>query len=1075
MSSTPPDFAIRAAALNPNASFIVQAPAGSGKTQLLTQRYLTLLAEAVNHPREILAITFTRKAAHEMRERLLSVLQQAHASTPSTELMLLAAKVLAKDRAMDWGLLQHPYQLRIMTIDAFCLSLVQSLPLAAGLGSHFTISEFPERLYTEAVQAFFDHADQRSPYYSALKQLLFHLDNDWERAGTLIENMLRIRDQWLPIVVQAQDRAREVLEQGFQSWWDEALQEIALHWKQIHRAYGEAFLFAAKNLQIDQLTVPEACFSNIDTNIKTFFQFLTKITLTQEGELRKSLDKRQGFPTSNIKTEKAELQSYKDRMFEFIKLLQEDPDLHAALLHLAGLPEPYYNEQQWQILAALLELLPLAVAELQYVFQTRQAVDFIEVAQRAYHALGSSEQPSELLLQLDLQMNHLLIDEFQDTSPAQFRLFERLTQAWNQADGKSIFLVGDPLQSIYRFRKAEVGLFLHLQKYGFNHFPLTAVHLQANFRSDARLLKHVNELFANLFCHQRYPASHSIPYLPAIAMRDYPVQGLAVTEQFSLENETQELQYLIQAIQAALQKFDSLAVLVRSKSHAGPIMAALKKHAIAFSATDILPTQLLLQDLYILTKALLSLWDRVAWLALLRSPICGLRYADIHTIANQTESCIWLSMQKVDRSQIEGSRLDRIIKVLEPLIDSSLRLRQRVERAWLQLGGPASVPDVSDLNLCQKYFLFLDRYFYDLIPDSATFEKYFQQMQLEQTISQEVKLQIMTIHKAKGLEFDAVFLPYLHRGARHDESALMLSLEEMHANKINFLMAPIRPRAQLEPDPIYAHLQKIHQQQQAQELKRLLYVAMTRAKRHLYLSATTSGSVAKNSLAALLGVQGENSVMPEHLSPPQVKPLQRVVYSNSLPQWKDANTTKAYATQGMNFLSQHAMERAYGIIIHRYFKRWADEGAMPSSISVDQITQQINLLVKPFHFSANETDLLSQRIVSCLQRVLICEYAQWIIQEDNEAYAEWPLLDTMGQSIILDRSFIIDGERWIIDYKLHWSHTDEASEHFIAQAIQNYQSQLQHYAQAVAQFETRPIRTALYFPDYGVLQEVRWV
>ena len=127
----------RREALNPQRSFIVQAPAGSGKTSLLTQRYLTLLAH-VRHPEEIIAITFTRKAAAEMRNRIIEALNSVREACPSTEherhTWALAKAALARDEQSGWNLLAHPARLRIHTIDALCNTLTRQMPVLSNLG-----------------------------------------------------------------------------------------------------------------------------------------------------------------------------------------------------------------------------------------------------------------------------------------------------------------------------------------------------------------------------------------------------------------------------------------------------------------------------------------------------------------------------------------------------------------------------------------------------------------------------------------------------------------------------------------------------------------------------------------------------------------------------------------------------------------------------------------------------------------------------------------------------------------------------------------------------------------------------
>src|SRR5687767_2482267 len=134
------------------------------------------------------------------------------------------------------------------------------------------------------------------------------------------------------------------------------------------------------------------------------------------------------------------------------------------------MPEERYTDEQWEVLGAILELLQLAAAQLKLVFAERGETDFTEIAQGAVRALGSPDNPTDLLHALDTRIKHILVDEFQDTSYSQFELLQRLTSGWQQdgemSDGRTLFLVGDPMQSIYRFREAKVALFLQVWESG---------------------------------------------------------------------------------------------------------------------------------------------------------------------------------------------------------------------------------------------------------------------------------------------------------------------------------------------------------------------------------------------------------------------------------------------------------------------------------------------------------------------------------------------------------------------------------------------------------------------------------
>src|SRR5690606_40333921 len=148
------------------------------------------------------------------------------------------------------------------------------------------------------------------------------------------------------------------------------------------------------------------------------------------------------------------------RMQALLEVLDGDESLYALLDEVRRLPDPHYDDAQWDVLQALFRLLPIAAAELRRLFRAHGVTDYIEVANAADRALGSVEDPGDVALLLDYGIRHLLVDEMQDTSLAQYRLLEKLVAGWQPGAGRTLFLGGDPMQSIYRFRDAGGGQFL---------------------------------------------------------------------------------------------------------------------------------------------------------------------------------------------------------------------------------------------------------------------------------------------------------------------------------------------------------------------------------------------------------------------------------------------------------------------------------------------------------------------------------------------------------------------------------------------------------------------------------------
>ena len=184
-------------------SFIVEAPAGAGKTELLTQRVLRLLA-TVADPEEVVAITFTNKAAGEMRERIHLALTAARSglrpgpdAAHKQKTFDLACAVLQRDAELGWALERQFTRLRLTTIDAFCASLARQMPLLSRFGAQPAIADEARRHYDEAARRTLDHLERDpSPEAEALATVLEHLDNDSTRLVRLLADMLARREQW---------------------------------------------------------------------------------------------------------------------------------------------------------------------------------------------------------------------------------------------------------------------------------------------------------------------------------------------------------------------------------------------------------------------------------------------------------------------------------------------------------------------------------------------------------------------------------------------------------------------------------------------------------------------------------------------------------------------------------------------------------------------------------------------------------------------------------------------------------------------------------------------------------------
>lgn len=846
---------VREQALDPARSFIVQAPAGSGKTALLMQRFLALLS-TVSVPEECLAITFTRKAAFEMRDRVVAALTRAEDPTPPEEphalkTWHLAKKVMNRSNALDWDLLCNANRLKIQTIDAFCASLARGMPILSRLGSSPEVIEEAGPLYLAAAKGLLESLDTEDVWSEAVRHLIFHLDNHLPLAQRLLADLLAHRDQWLPYIGRTMfpEEWRAILEVGLQSAISEALQTLkATVPKALDVALKASAAFAASQVLY---TDPHSSIAAIRVGKESeasYWLGFADLLLTEEGAWRKTVTQKQGFPaptSAESKNDKLVYQTQKNNMLELLKQLEAYPEFKTSLYAIKSCPPAVYSDEQWILVEALIKLLPILSAHLHIVFQEEGKVDFTEVALAANRALGGEEAPTDLALVLDNKIRHILVDEFQDTSISQFSLLQKLTAEWMPEDGRTIFFVGDPMQSIYRFRQAEVGLFLAVKKQGINQLPIQALTLTVNFRSDPKLITCLNAVFSEAFPKEDDIGSGAIRFNPSFAHKlPEPSSEFSVIS-IQEEQEKQEAQQIVALIQKAknTDPKGSIAILVRSRSHLMDILPALRENGIVYQGVNLerLINHPVIQDLMALTQALLHLGDRIAWLSILRCPWIHLSLSDIMILAKNAHSApIWSALNRyagLELSMPGQAILAQCVPILKQALMNRERdpLRTWVFDTWIALKGHEWLYDDHSVHDAETFFETLDKLEQqEGIKEPGVLRTSMESLYFKSKISDPDAIQIMTIHKSKGLEFDTVILPGLGRQPKAADSPLLLWEERATREALHYLIfAPIKGVGD-HNDPIYTYLKKQKQKATHYEALRLLYVAATRARKHLY-------------------------------------------------------------------------------------------------------------------------------------------------------------------------------------------------------------------------------------------------
>ena len=1093
---------VRLIARDPQASVLVQAPAGSGKTELLTQRILALLA-IVEEPEEILALTFTRKAAAEMRGRVIEALRMdkpAANQSHKLETWQLAQQALKRSEERGWNLCDYPARLRLMTLDSLTFALAKQLPLLSGLGEMPRPGEYLFAAYREAAETALNQL-LRSDLDTA-EILLLHHDHQAPALIALVADMLSKREQWLPLIGRhAADMAsaRSEMEVLLGRLIVEEIRACDhMIPPEVRQKLPALIAYAANQpdctLGIEDLT-GLACWPAVDLDSVETWQGIARAVLKKTGGFptARAINKARGFGTQ-AKDEKL-------RMQEMTEMMASVPGLDAALESLLKLPvSPVYDQKQWMVLEGLFTLLLFASQRLQQLFARSGEVDFTEIALRALQALeDEAGAPSDLLLKLDYRIHHILVDEFQDTSLLQMRLLQSLTAGWQEGDGRhrTLFMVGDPMQSIYRFRKAEVGLFLQAADNCSGLPCVEALQLERNFRSAPAIVDWVNRAFASILPEQQDVVRGAVAHAKATAALKHPgLVRLCIQAGKDVVAEAKAIVALIcEQRQSPLDDGGRrrIAVLARSRKQLHAIMPQLEEAGVAYRAIKILPlhNRPEIRLLRALLRALLHPSDRVCWSALLRAPCCGLATVDMHLLMAGDKRPLWQLLNdesvigKFDADALQ--RIEFLKQALTPCMHSSgkIAVRDLVATAWQRLAMPALIDQTALLNVEVALELIesLDeggRINFQLFDERL--EKLFAAPDVREEAAE---VELMTMHGAKGLQWDTVILPGLGNRGQNSDRPLLAFTDIAVGDAVLPLMAA--KAAVRSDDAIFSLVNGIEKSKYDYELARLLYVACTRAESELHMFGYVSESSEIAGSGSLLNLLMPNGIeagcfgaalvtldQEEGVEASEVKPVQRIkqlpVIAEPLPEVEVAVEAEYFWAGPEAAPVGNAVHAALQSLGERGVEQWSDKQHM-------KLNEAVGRLLLAEGLSGSLLEQAKQRAEAAIRKTLASQKGRWILScEHSDAHCEWALSserDGFVSHHIIDRSFIdSDGIRWIIDYKTA-AHEGGDLDAFLDEEERRHAPQLGRYASILQTLEPgREIKTALYFPMLDVLKEV---
>jgi ATP-dependent exoDNAse (exonuclease V) beta subunit len=449
----------------------------------------------------------------------------------------------------------------------------------------------------------------------------------------------------------------------------------------------------------------------------------------------------------------------------------------------------------------------------------------------------------------------------------------------------------------------------------------------------------------------------------------------------------------------------------------------------------------------------------------------------------------------------EGAgRLQRLSAVIAPALAGRgrLPLAAMVRGVWLALGGPACVEAPADLDAANRFLELLAEQAPGAdLPDWNAFLDALAATYAEGDAGAEAKVRVMTLHRAKGLEFDVVIMPGLARSPRNSSPQLL----RWRRRPAGLLLAPIAARrvGRAGTDPVYAYLQGLAATAEAAELKRLLYVGCTRARKRLHLTAAlgtepdATGDLRWKRPARGTSLAAMWPALESELPPPSSGTIQtpssRAITGVPLlrlpldwrppplpPALPIASRATAADEQVVEFDWVRETARQIGIVAHRLLRQCADEGL--ERWSPERIAAQRARVVRELAglgFTGAEAESAADQVLGAVASTLVDARGRWLFDPHHtDAHSEYALTgirDGAPVHVVLDRSFVdADGVRWIVDFKLS-QHQGAGRDLFLDSEQARYRAQLDAYAEVVRGIGAQPIRLGLYFPLLAAWRE----
>jgi ATP-dependent helicase/nuclease subunit A len=1120
----------RLAALDTGRSHHVESPAGSGKTLLLTTRFLKLLGE-VKHPRKILALTFTEKAAGEMKNRIIKYLTRAgRKASPidslDGELLELGKKALEKHKD-SIEIITSSNGLNIMTFHGFCNYVTRRAPLEAGAAPDYEIidDETQSLLLNEVTEKYLRSSfsyPEGSIKRTSLENRLLHYNNNWKGLEDDLRELIGKRDRVRDLTLFVREAGGhglsnipEILKERMRPYIEECLESLrkgftscgpGMRWKDFVCHLEEK---GASIAAMMPTSVPEPLWQELSS-----WQKIGEILLTKSGTPRRSLGPKKGFYSNFGKTEWGK------------SISDMDEEVAKRLYETTNYPSLHDTESDVEALSDFIIVAADVIERYESLCRKRHLIDFVGLEQSALRVLDENN-PSDLHLFLDHRIHHLLVDEFQDTSRIQWTLIQRLCDGWLPGDGRTVFIVGDPKQSIYAFRNAEVALFQEAKSgiplSGHGVLPLSSHTLKTNFRSSGSLIEWTNELFGRTVMADPRPEADEVSFSPSSPAAEKDDRSLISLNLFALEDNKkasdEEAKWLARKVKHTFDETvgeKSIAVLLFTRNRLTRYLSAFKEEGLPVQVQEglSLVKRPEIGHLIQMTNLLAMPQDDLAWASLLRSPWCWFDVTTLLEISKQGPES-WR-----DKIRMAATTDPKIREIMDATDGAFLRvgrdpLGKIVKKLWIDLNGPtktASLFGMAGVANCHEFFNILED-MEEGIP-LETLRRFRGAMErlyepADPTLSKS-SVQMMTIHRAKGLEFDIVFLPYLDWNPLKSGSPVPSPylLERIPGAEGKNVIAMGGDRRRGESSKTYDFLKKLKGERRWGEAKRWFYVASTRARDSLIMSGVAKikddiiSAPDKSVLKWVMDHEGINDSDTAHIMEaedkmlsiyvnPDISPSVRVTADNEpelpepyelSPQRLPHSALPPSSLTADEFEPVDAMETAEspsedatirGIVTHRMLSTYIKRSLLPSEKAVAMALAHEGM-------ARERANTMAGGIVKEVLLTVKEPFLAGLIGSSHPLVeTEWPLEDMVNERLrsgIIDLA-VFDGTTWwILDFKTSRPKEGEKLEVFVKEEEKKYTPQIDHYRSMLKNLihdDSQEIRAGIYLTALPLWREIK--